>query len=57
MILAGISNIILGYQNSLTSLKCIASRCIVHHKLKYKGLIPKALEAFIQMHSAEEFCA
>ncbi|XP_039954038.1 protein fem-1 homolog B isoform X1 [Bactrocera tryoni] len=54
---AGISNLILSYQNSLTSLKCIASRCIAFHKLKYQGFIPKALEAFIQMHSAEKLCA
>ncbi|XP_037950810.1 protein fem-1 homolog B isoform X2 [Teleopsis dalmanni] len=52
-----IGNLILGFQNSMTSLKCLTSRCIALHKIKYQGLIPTSLEAFIQMHSAEKFCA
>ncbi|XP_037813590.1 protein fem-1 homolog B isoform X2 [Lucilia sericata] len=54
---AGLRNIILGYENSLTSLKCIASRCIAVNKIKYQGLVPTALESYIQIHSAEKFFA
>ncbi|KAM7345903.1 protein fem-1 homolog B isoform 1-T4 [Cochliomyia hominivorax] len=50
-------NIILGYENSLTSLKCIASRCIAINKIRYKGFVPKVLESYIQIHSAEKFFA
>ncbi|KAM7344446.1 protein fem-1 homolog B-like [Cochliomyia hominivorax] len=52
--IGGLRNIILGYENSLTSLKCIASRCIANNKIRYKGLVPKVLESYIQIHSAEK---
>ncbi|XP_065367097.1 protein fem-1 homolog B isoform X1 [Calliphora vicina] len=52
---AGLRNIILGYENLLTSLKCIASRCIAVNKIKYRGLVPTVLESYIQIHSAEKY--
>ncbi|XP_022104720.1 protein fem-1 homolog B-like [Acanthaster planci] len=32
------------------SLKCIAARTVKRHGIKYKGLVPKTLEGFIEMH-------
>ncbi|XP_026472719.1 protein fem-1 homolog CG6966 isoform X1 [Ctenocephalides felis] len=34
------------------SLKCLASTIVCKHKIKYKGQIPKTLEAFVKYHEA-----
>ena len=54
-LLGNLSNIITGYENSLLTLKCIASRCIAANKIKYKGLIPTVLESYIQVHSSDKY--
>jgi len=33
-----------------TSLKCLAARVISKEKLKYQGIVPVSLEAFLQVH-------
>lgn len=42
------------YEFNETSLKCLASRCIAQHKIAYKNVVPKQLETYIQLHSAEK---
>uniref|UniRef100_A0A1A9WWI7 Protein fem-1 homolog B n=1 Tax=Glossina brevipalpis TaxID=37001 RepID=A0A1A9WWI7_9MUSC len=50
-----LNRLLLNYQNSLTSLKCLASRCVVANGVPYKGLVPKILEPYIQIHSSDKF--
>lgn len=50
-----IESLVKSYEMQLINLKCLASRCITCHKLKYRGLVPQHLENFIQLHSAEKF--
>jgi hypothetical protein len=38
------------YPLNYVSLKCLASRAIMKHKLQYRGEIPKALVEFVEMH-------
>uniref|UniRef100_A0A6A7G3H6 Protein fem-1 homolog B n=3 Tax=Hirondellea gigas TaxID=1518452 RepID=A0A6A7G3H6_9CRUS len=45
----GVAEIILRTQQRL-SLQCLASRVIVSSGLAYRGLVPRHLEAFIQVH-------
>lgn len=42
------------YECHETCLKCLASRCIAQHKIAYKDVVPKQLETYIQLHSAEK---
>lgn len=46
--------LIRGIETQEMSLKCLASRSIAQHKIIYRGLIPKDLESFIQLHSASK---
>ena len=43
------AEIILKTQMKL-SLKCIAANAVKHHRLKYQGQVPDALESFIELH-------
>lgn len=52
--LTTVSNMMMVYQNKSFTLKCFAARSVAFYKLKYKNLVPKTLENFIQMHSAEK---
>ncbi|CAH0550336.1 unnamed protein product [Brassicogethes aeneus] len=47
----GVAEIILKTQMKL-SLKCMAANAVKHHKLKYRGQVPQALESFIELHGA-----
>ncbi|XP_044571295.1 protein fem-1 homolog B isoform X1 [Drosophila ananassae] len=49
-----LANLLHGYQNAHTSLKCLSARTIANNRLDFKGLIPTQLEAFIQMHSVHK---
>lgn len=42
------------YEFNEVSLRCLASRCIAQHKIAYKDVVPKQLEMYIEMHSAEK---
>ncbi|XP_030374156.1 protein fem-1 homolog B isoform X2 [Scaptodrosophila lebanonensis] len=48
-----LANVLHGYQNAHSTLKCLAARIIATHRLNFKGTIPTALEGFIQMHSVD----
>lgn len=47
--IAGVAEIILQGQIKL-SLKCLAANAVKRHKLKYKGVVPKLLESFVDLH-------
>ncbi|KAH8261387.1 hypothetical protein KR044_008115 [Drosophila immigrans] len=49
-----LANLLHGHQNAHTSLKCLAARAIATNRLKFRGMIPTQLEAFIQMHSVHK---
>lgn len=49
-----IESLIRKYESKETCLKCLASRSIAQHKIKFIGLIPTHLESFVQLHSAEK---
>lgn len=51
---ASVSNMMQVYQNKSITLKCLAARSVTFNKLKYKNFVPKTLENFIHMHSAEK---
>ncbi|XP_055839238.1 protein fem-1 homolog B [Episyrphus balteatus] len=51
---SSLSNMMAIYQNKSITLKCLAARSIAFYKLKYKNNIPKSLENFIQIHSADK---
>lgn len=42
------------YEFNEVTLRCLASRCIAQHKIVYTDIVPKHLEMFIEMHSAEK---
>ncbi|XP_045483090.1 protein fem-1 homolog B isoform X1 [Harmonia axyridis] len=44
-----VAEIILQGQIKL-SLKCLAANAVKRHKLKYKGVVPKLLESFVDLH-------
>ncbi|XP_055374246.1 protein fem-1 homolog B [Condylostylus longicornis] len=48
-----IKHLLKHYEAQHISLKCLSSRCIAKHKLKYEGSIPVHLESYIKMHSKE----
>ncbi|XP_055916595.1 protein fem-1 homolog B [Eupeodes corollae] len=52
--ISSVSNMMVIYQNKSITLKCLAARSVAFYKLKYKSFIPKTLENFVQMHSAEK---
>lgn len=45
----GVADVIIKTNRSL-SLKCLASKCIKKHKIDFRGLIPIALEDFVELH-------
>lgn len=51
---ANLAHLLHGHQNAHTTLKCLAARCIASNRISFKGMIPKQLEAFIQMHSVHK---
>lgn len=51
---AVIHSLLQRYESKETCLQCLASRCIAQHRLAYRETVPKHLESFIQMHSAEK---
>ncbi|VEN59219.1 unnamed protein product [Callosobruchus maculatus] len=46
-----VAEIILKTQMKL-SLKCLAANAVKRHRLTYRGLVPKALECFIELHGS-----
>lgn len=49
-----IESVLRKYETRETCLKCLASRSIAQHKIKYKGIIPTHLESYVQLHSADK---
>ena len=45
----GVAQIILKIQEKI-NLKCLCARAVKRHEIKYKGIIPKDLEQFVNMH-------
>nr|XP_018898365.1 PREDICTED: protein fem-1 homolog B-like isoform X2 [Bemisia tabaci] len=45
----GVAEIILSMQRQL-SLKCMAAKVVKQNNIPYQGLVPKALESFIELH-------
>nr|CAH7728174.1 unnamed protein product [Callosobruchus chinensis] len=46
-----VAEIVLKTQMKL-SLKCLAANAVKRHRLTYRGLVPKALECFIELHGS-----
>nr|CAI5816887.1 unnamed protein product [Callosobruchus analis] len=46
-----VAEVVLKTQMKL-SLKCLAANAVKRHRLTYKGLVPKALECFIELHGS-----
>lgn len=51
---AYIKKLLRRYEFNESTLKCLSSRCIAQNRIPYKDVVPKQLEYFIQMHSADK---
>lgn len=51
---ASVEKFIRSYEERAINLQCLAARCLALHRVPYKDIIPRQLEAFVRLHCAEK---